>query len=292
MDKQEFLKSESFADGTIILYANRFAAAEPYEEKFGKPLNLFTLEEIKEMYADMKATSTSYLFMTNHFFSRYADACGGENNYKKLSLADVTGFVDSNSILYSYNDIRLLRTWLPNYVDKFILASPYFGFSNKDDYIDYKGLTVDKFDVKTNTVHLIDRDLVVDDWLIYDALRAIDTYTVEANGITKGRLYGDEVIKFRNSMNTTEMKYSEYFRNKYARTIRKSVGDENITFSNIRTSGIINRAKSIMRVYKVNTVKELWKLEEFQKEVVQRFKLQPDQYYFHKYYGAFLSGES
>ena len=300
-DRDEFLNQLEYKNSSNVQKAkNVLNIAADYEEKYDKPLCEFTKADIDRMYKEMESVSISDLQTTHLVYKRYVDWCiangyKGDNNFNEFSNADIVLYVKKDELI-SLNELRLYRSYFENPVDRFILASPYFGFSSKNGYEDYDDLIEEKFDTETNEILLPGRIISVPDWFIKDAIDAINTYEIIRDGKVKVYLTGDEVIKAmkRNEDDKEEYEVNlmQYISKKFSRVIKPTLNDnEAITHYNIARSGIVANSKRIMEKYGVTTLKELFKIEEFKTDVLARYRVKDRLWSFNQAYGKYLEQE-
>lgn len=276
--KEKYYTSINKSETTIQTEQKIISSLNTYEKSYKKDLCEFSIDDIWNMYKDLAGKSHTYYARINSVLKHYTDWClnnnyyFGQNNYAQFSVAD---FIEIKSIeYYSESTLLSLCSKLINPVDKFIFLAPFYGFRNFDKYSDITLLRDYSFDVAHNEIKVNGRTIKVSPQLINYGLTALHTYTYDwGDGIRSNDIYGDGIIKYRNTKSIKEFNINMYISNKFNRVIRPAINDSNCTYKKIFDSGVVNFTCKHIVLNNNCDLLELWDNPAFQYDVITRFQI-------------------
>lgn len=132
-----------------------FNRSDEYEERYGKDLCEFTLEEIVSMYKEFSGTSLTYLIILNGEYKRYTNYMilrgvvpDSQNHFaevsEKILMSCLNTRLFKNKIVTREELMKIINEFL-NYGDKFLILGLFEGVYGKG-YEDFWNLTWDDFD--------------------------------------------------------------------------------------------------------------------------------------------------
>lgn len=253
------------------------------EEEKQKDLCDFDKEEIIRSVIDRCNEGASTVSVFFSLIVRYVNWCV-DNGYSKrtdkisISHDDYAPYVDKE-FYYTEIDIYSFCQRLNNPVHKYLVAAPFFGISNRDDYDELYGIRNEDVKIlneETSVLSLGEREIRVPTWFAKIVSESINTYVFEqANGV-KVNMIGKGPIKVpvykKGEVDDPGRHFQVY--NMYRRPIRNALRDKDISYVKLRNSGIVYRTKIIMAKYKKTSLRDVMKLKEYHEDVIERFRIE------------------
>lgn len=231
-----------------------FKISEPYEEKFGKDLSEFTLDEIIDMYRDKKFNSFHYLITINSQYNIYTNWCIKNKTAKANSFSKVNKETVLSCINTEKNESRIVTRetvleWcesMPNASDAFVILGIFEGICGKNfcELINGTEESVKDGMYYTST----GREVIISDRLQYyinRSLEALEYYSITGSMSKRTPFIPSDLIlkEYPNiKIGITEFQKGRRVYNKLARCF-SYLGVEYMNSAALTNSGIIDFIK-------------------------------------------------
>lgn len=291
--KQQFIESLP-PKAKVHVARVSFEKLSVTELKLKKDLCNFNVEEIKSAYRKLNEYNVEYVYRVNSMMRKYADWCienglssTKENDFSKLNINELLTCVSAENFISE----QQIREWAyeveDNPVNPFLISAPFYGLSKENEYEEFV-LTRDNIDLPINGAYAVltlpTRKLTVPRYVAHYALDAIESteYFIPSSDGTRqvGHRYekSNNVIKFIAKRSNNECKIDNLILGRYSHLFKKKFGDNSLTFTKVFRSGMVHHAKYIMQQHHAQNVDDVYDLPDFQKEVIERFRLNKSQY--------------
>ena len=165
--KQQFMEERSSERVVDPHYFSRlFRKTEPYEEKLGKDVSCFTVEEIENMYKTLDYRSLSSLCVDNSTLYIYGNWClermmvpDAQNHFVEFGRSRLIGLVNVNQVAASivrYEDVKKWTIQLRNPSDAFIIYGLFHGIAGKN-FCEFWSMSIHDIDPDAREINLCER---------------------------------------------------------------------------------------------------------------------------------------
>lgn len=257
-------KESIYEDNTISLIERIFNSTELEENAFDKDISEFNDDEAIDYLKSLNSKSRQRLKVYSWYLSRYRSWYWNKQNIQNvLDPFDdrtidkiIEGVIPDSTLSEQIITEDLLKEYIeiePDYINKFIVISLWYGIKG-DEYIDLVNLKISDLDETNKTVKLQSGRIVkADDYFIVHMKKAYstDTYIKPIQGMNRNinqlKYVNSDYIIRRTANSKDITAYNNPVQVKFINArlflIRKNIGNENFTVSNIYKNGLINYIK-------------------------------------------------
>lgn len=273
-----------------------FIRISNYEDKFGKMIQFFNMDEILLMYKNMleiEDRTTGTILNTHYGLKLYIDYCIQQKICKDNIFDKITGpqisMLNSkgkNKQLY-YDELQEKLALLINPVDKFIILGLFEGIYGKS-YSEIGYSTMEKANKeqceiwlvtidKSNTMDFQKRKFIASKQLFDYALDSSQIYEYYAQIVSQNyQLKGDKIVKCRINGDEDEESETEIaIKGKVATKINnicKYLNLEHLSPIDIRWAGIYHALTSLQAKLELDTIDEVFKTPQYQ-QIKENYQL-------------------